>query len=441
MKFELLRYRSQNVFQSKTAVSSLYCIQKMETPSDLKFWLLSGVLFLAVAINGLSDTLRSVVYPMIDKALNLTYTQYGILQGMVQFSYLVWAFAIATGVHYTGYKMGFIIACIISIVGYIATVYSNSFITVLIAQFFATCVLGALDDGPSSFAVLIFTKYPATLYCIMSGMYGMGAFIGPSFASWVHDHAPDSGYKGISLAMVIPIVIGIVVFALVPFYINYPAKKEEQEKTSKVSVLKYIGSPMVWYCSFLINMLANAERSILNWGTMYVVDVLHLPESMGTKLNSTFYFFFMIARFVGGFITDYVGPFTMEYIILPVGLIIYVVGFALKEKGLAVLPFVGFFVSLYWPTFIIAITRYWKDNSAAPISFILPIQSLIGMFVQMLLGVINDHFGPQYAFWCAVPFIVISFVMLLIFHYIVKRKEKREEALLSEDTQTTVLIK
>ena len=87
----------------------------MKPPSACKFWLLTGVLFLALVINGISDTLRSVVYPIIDKALNLTYTQYGILQGMVQFSYLVWAFCIAGCVRYTGYKMGFIYVCLISI--------------------------------------------------------------------------------------------------------------------------------------------------------------------------------------------------------------------------------------------------------------------------------------------------------------------------------------
>ena len=414
----------------------------MEPPSACKFWLLTGVLFLALVINGISDTLRSVVYPIIDKALNLTYTQYGILQGMVQFSYLVWAFCIAGCVRYTGYKMGFIYACLISIAGYVATYFSNNFITVLLAQFFATCILGALDDGPSSFAVLIFTKYPATLYSIMSGMYGLGAFIGPSFASLIDHVYPNAGYKGISIAMILPIVIGIIVFACVPFYVNYPDKKEDVKPQEKKSIWHYIFSPMVWYCSFLINMLANAERSTLNWGSMYVVDVLHMSEDEGAKLNSRFYFCFMIARFIGGFITDRVGPFLMEYIILPVGIIIYLVGFMMGTKGVYVLPFVGFFVALYWPTFIIAVTRYWKVDSATPVSVILPIQSLIGMLVQFLLGVINDHFGPQYAYWCAIPFCLIALIMLMFFHCMVNKKDKKEEemALLAKNETTEVLV-
>lgn len=406
----------------------------MQPPSNLKFWLLSSVLFLAVAINGVSDTLRAVAYPIINDELKLTYTQYGVLQGMVQFSYLVWAFALASCVRFTGYKMGFIYACFISIAGYIATYFSNSFITVLLAQFFATCILGALDDGPSSFAVLIFTKYPATLYCIMCGMYGLGAFIGPSYAILINKIVPEATYKGISIAMIFPIVLGIIVFALVPFYINYPKPKEETEKKSGMTVLDSLKSPMLWFVSICINMLANAERSILNWGTLYVENVLHLPIEVGARLNSEFYFYFMISRFAGGFITDRVGPFKMLYTILPLGLVIYLVGFILGEKGLHVLPLVGFLVSLYWPTFIIAITRYWKDDSATPISVILPVQSLIGVGVQILLGYINDHIGPQYALWCAIPFIVIAFIMLCIYHSILLKKEKRESEKLLDDS-------
>lgn len=426
---------------SMTNRGHVICVSsyKMEAPSKAKFWLLTGVLFLAVGLNGVSDTLRSVMYPNIKDALGLSATQYGVLQGMVQFSYVVWAFAIAGGVRYTGYKMGFIYACIISIVGYIATFFCNNFFTILTCQFFATCILGALDDGPSSFAVLIFTKYPATLYSIMSGCYGFGAFIGPLYATLVN-HVSSGNYKSMSIAMTIPIALGIIVFLIVPFYRNYPETKEETEKTPTVSIWKYIFSPMVWYGSFMINMMANAERSTLNWGTLYFEEMYQMTEDDGAKLNSTFYFCFMIARFVGGFITDRVGPFLMEYIIIPVGMVIYLIGFIMGKSGFHILPFVGFFVSLYWPTCIIAFTRYWKDNSATPISVILPIQSLIGMVVQVLLGVVNDHFGPQYAYWSAIPFCIISLLMIIGFHFIVLRKEKKEEALLSKDTTTEVLV-
>lgn len=99
---------------------------------------------------------------------------------------------------------------------------------------------------------------------------------------------------------------------------------------------------------------------------MYVRDVLHLTEAEGAQLNSRFYFCFMLSRFVGGFITDFLGPFTMEYVIIPIGVTIYIVGFALGTCGLSILPFVGLFVSLYWPTVVITCTKYWGEESSIP---------------------------------------------------------------------------
>ena len=391
------------------------------------FWLLTIALFLCLIANGLVDTARSLTYPMMKEDLNLTYVEYGALESMGQFSYLFWALVTAFMMQSVGFKVPFVLSILITILGCIATGFTGNFWLLMCFQFIGTCLLGALDDGPSAVAVILFTKNTAALYCIMAGMYGLGAFLGPLYSSWIHQLKPAMSYRGISFAICLPLLLIGLFILCIPFAIKRPVSKDASQK-SPITVLSCLKSPLVWYCSFLLNLMAIAERGTLNWGTMYVRDVLHLTDEEGAKLNSRFYFCFMLARFVGGFITDFLGPFTMEYIIIPIGVTIYIVGFALGTRGLNVLPFVGLFVSLYWPTMVITCTKYWGKESSIPVACMLPLQSGIGAIFQYLLGVMNEKYGPQYAYWMSVPAAILGLVMLIFFHLIVKKKEKKQES-------------
>ena len=395
--------------------------------SKTGFWLLTIALFLCLIANGLVDTARSLTYPMMKEDLNLTYVEYGALESMGQFSYLFWALVTAFMMQSVGFKTPFVLSIVVTILGCIATSFTKDFWLLMCVQFIGTCLVGALDDGPSAVAVVLFTKNTAALYCIMAGMYGLGAFLGPLFSNWVYKLKPSMSYRGISFAICLPLLLIGLFILCIPFAIKRPVSKDKSQK-SNITVLSCLKSPLVWYLSFLLNFMAMAERGTLNWGTMYVRDVLHLTEAEGAQLNSRFYFCFMLSRFVGGFITDFLGPFTMEYVIIPIGVTIYIVGFALGTCGLSILPFVGLFVSLYWPTVVITCTKYWGEESSIPVSCILPLQSGIGAIFQYLLGWINEKFGPQYAYWMSVPAAILGLVMLIFFHMMVKNKEKKEKS-------------
>ena len=127
----------------------------------------------------------------------------------------------------------------------------------------------------------------------------------------------------------------------------------------------------------------------------------------------------------------------MEYIIIPAGIVVYIIGFALGTKGLWVLPLVGIFVSLYFPTFIVSTSRYWGDDCAIPVACILPIQCLIGAVIQIILGNVNEHFGPQYAYWASVPAAAIALLMFIFYHIQAIKREKERESLLNKE-QTAV---
>ena len=373
------------------------------------FWILTITLFICLIANGLVDTMRSVTYPLMKSDLNLTYVEYGSLESLGQFSYLIWACVTAVMIQYVGFKLPFVLSFVITILGCIGTAFTGNFWLIMILQLIGTCIMGALDDGPSALAVILFTKNPAALYCIMSGMYGLGGFLGPLISSWIYHWKPEYSYRGVSLFICIPLAIIGLYVSCVPFAIRRPPRKAN----NPITVWSCLCSPFLWYCAVMLNMMATAERATMSWGTMYVKDVLHLTDEDGATLNSRFYFCFMLARFAGGFITDWLGPFIMEYIIIPVGICIF--------------PFLGFFVSLFWPTCVIACTHYWGKESSIPIACLLPLQSMVGMIIQYMLGVVNERFGPQYAYWMSVPAAILGLLMFIYFHILTKRKEKKEQ--------------
>ena len=219
----------------------------METISKTSFWLLTIGLFLCNWTNGFCDSIRSVTYSMMKDEVPLSYSQYGGLQSLGLFSYVIWAFAAASVLDSMGYKLTFVISIIASIVGNLLTITSKNYLLILGSQFFATSLLGVLDDCPTSLAVIVFTKHSGALFCIMSGIYGLGAFVGPLWAKWIMDTFPKYTYRGIYVSMNIPILLVLLFLAFIPFAINHPRKKEDAQK-EHMSVWQCVKSPMIWYC-------------------------------------------------------------------------------------------------------------------------------------------------------------------------------------------------
>ena len=107
--------------------------------------------------------------------------------------------------------------------------------------------------------------------------------------------------------------------------------------------------------------------------------------------------------------------------------IIFMVGLSVGKTGLYILPFAGAFVAFFWPTFIVTCMRYWGADAAVPISVILPVQALLGIIIQLILGWLNDTFGHSCAYWSTVPVILAALVLFVFYHLMVLRKEKSEK--------------
>ena len=133
---------------------------------------------------------------------------------------------------------------------------------------------------------------------------------------------------------------------------------------------------------------------------------------------------------------DWIGAFSTEYIVMSCATVIFVVGLSIGKAGVYVLPFAGAMVAFFWPTFIVTCMRYWKEDAAIPISCIRPMQASLGIPIQSVLGLLNDKFGRKVAYWSTVPMITLALILLIVYHLIVLKKEKREKEALLSNTET-----
>ena len=393
-----------------------------------QFWLLVFTAYACMFGQGFTDNTRSVSYPLIRDDLHLSSTQYGSLQAMAQFSYLFWSLLTAVSLQKFGFKIVIVAAFVISILGSIGTSFSFSYLMIILTQFVATASIGSLDDAPHALSSILFKTNTGVLMLLLHSCYGIGAIVGPAYAGIISRLMPSYSYRGISIMSCIPMLILTIIILFIPFAIKKPQEEKKEETEKGMSIASALLNPMVWLQSLILSLMTTGERATSAWGGLYLEDVLHLrPDVEGAWFNSCFYIAFTLARLLGGVIVDWIGAFATDYTVMICAATIFVVGLLAGKAGLYILPFAGMFVAFFWPTFIVTCMRYWGKDAATPISLILPIQAMIGIVIQLLLGWLNDHFGPSCAYWSTVPAILLALLFFNIYHQILLRKEKKEK--------------
>ena len=192
-----------------------------------QFWLLVFCAYSCMLGQGFIDNARSVTFPMMRDDLKLSYKQYGSLQSMSQFSYLVWSFAVAATLQKLGFKAVILLTFLISIIGCGITSLANGFLTLFLFQFLACAGMGGLDDAPHALSSLLFKKNTGILMLLLHSCYGLGAVIGPLFAHYIEELFPQYSFRGITLAMCVPLALLALIILCIPFAVKRPISEEQ----------------------------------------------------------------------------------------------------------------------------------------------------------------------------------------------------------------------
>jgi len=321
-----------------------------------------------------------------------------------------------------GIKPSFLFGFSALCVGLFSMFFAPGFFLTAVALFVVFAGFGFFEVGLNALATRLFITKAALLMNLLHSFYGIGAMIGPKTAGLIAGNA-RFGWRYVYLFS-LPLALAFFIPAI---FIRFPDSTVEASplQVPRKSFFDALKSPMVWLMSITLGLSVVVEMSTSNWGVMYFRDVYKInPNTDGASFLSAFFLLFTVSRLVCGLFVEKIGYMRTLLLSASIVLAVFIAGFLLGEKGIYLLPSLGFFVAQFWPTLMaVAIVSFGRD---APVfsSAMIAISGLIGAGIQFVVGLTNKIFGPAWGYRSAVIYTLLLIVALGMLYRKLKTKDR-----------------
>jgi fucose permease len=384
--------------------------------------LLFFLLFGTMLIFGLIENIKGVSYPLIKAEFSASWEQQGLMVSVLSMAYV--GFSIIAGIFLGrfGIKPAFLFGFSALCLGLSSVFFAPGFLLAAAALFVVFAGFGFFEVGVNALASKVFTTKTALLMNILHSFYGIGAMLGPKTAGMVANNV-HFGWRYVYLFS-LPLAL---LFFIPAIFIRFPDNRIKTGVDDTVNAddtgrhknfFDALKSPMVWLMSVTLGLAVVVEMNSSNWGPLYFQDVYGFnPSTGGAAFLSAFFLVFTLSRLICGPFVERIGYVRSLLGVAIITLAIFITGFCLGEKGIYVLPALGFFIALLWPTIMaVAIVIFGKD---APVfsSAMIAIGGLINAAVQLLVGLTNRALGPAWGYRSSLVYTaLLIFVLLLLYN-------------------------
>jgi fucose permease len=310
-----------------------------------------------------------------------------------------------------GVKKTFALGSVLLILGLTGAFFLPGFLFVTAALFVVSAAFGIFEVSSNALATQIFITRTALFFSLTHFFYGAGSSLSPLAAGYI---AAALDWRKIYLFL-IPLTLIFFIPAVLARFPKTGEAGHDKTGTKKVSFFTALKTPMVWVFAAALGLMAGVEICSPNWAGLYFQDVYNLSaETRGAVFVSNFYIFFTVSRFLSGFIIEKIGYIRCLFIATFATVLIFVAGFILGAKGIYVLPALGFFVAIYWPTLLATAMVYFRQDSAVMTSAIIVVAGLINSLIQFAIGLVNRLIGPAWGYRSALLYTVLIIAALLV---------------------------
>jgi len=392
--------------------------------SVLLFFLLFGTMF----VFGLIENIKGVSYPLIKEEFGATWEQQGFMVSMLSVAYV--GFSVIAGIFLGrfGIKPSFLFGFAALCLGLFSVFFMPGFFSAASALFLVFAGFGFFEVGINALASRIFVAKTALLMNLLHSFYGIGAMIGPKAAGLIANNA-NFGWRYVYLFSLPLALIFFIPSVFTRFPEDGPDQKTPGGDTGRKSFFDALKSPMVWLMSVTLGLAVAIEMNSSNWGPMYFRDVYNLnPGTEGAAFLSAFFLVFTLSRLVCGPLVERIGYIRSLLGVAFIILAVFAAGFFMGRRGIYVLPALGFFVALLWPTLMaLAVASFGKD---APVfsSAMIAIGGLLNAAVQFIVGYTNKIFGPAWGYRSSLFYTALLIFALLLLNAKLKRREWLKES-------------
>jgi fucose permease len=396
--------------------------------------LLFFLLFGTMLIFGLIENIKGVSFPLIKTEFGTSWEQHSFMVSLLSLSYV--GFSVVAGIFlgHFGIKPSFLFGYAALSAGLCSVFFMPNFYSAVFSLILVFAGFGFFEVGINALASRVFVKRTALLMNMLHAFYGIGAIAGPKAAGLL------AGTGGLGWRHIYLVCLPLALLLFVPaVFSRFPGSADRASANSGAAALQSNNSsaaipakrknffdalrnPTVWLMSITLGLAVVVEMSSSNWGGLYFQDVYGIdPRSGGAAFLSAFFLSFTVSRLVCGIFVERIGYMRSIIGVSFIICAVFITGFLLGANGIYVLPALGFFIALLWPTIMALAVAVFGDDAPVFSSAMIAIGGTINAVVQFVMGMTNRAFGPAWGYRSSLAYTALLVVMLIIL-----RKKIRE---------------
>ena len=420
-------------------------VQNTIASTETKSWLFPFILVTSLFFFwGFVHNLDPILIPHLRKAFNLTDLESSLVDSSVFIAYFVMALPAGYIMRKYGYKSGIMIGLILFGIGsllFVPAANSLQYIYFLGALFIIACGLTFLETAANPYVTILGPAESATKRLNFSQSFnGLAAFIAPAFVGPMI--LSDKNYTQTQIEAMKPairqafleseagsvkmpyLILGLIILAVavIFYFTNMPdVKDEDVEGEDGASFGGALKSMRLRWGILAQFFYVGAQVCVGSFFIKMATTSAGIDEDSAAKYLGFFGLAFMLGRFFGTFLMQYINPRKLLIIYTFINIALTII--AITGSGIMVvycLIAIAFFMSIMFPTIFSMGIDGLEHNTKIGSSLI--VMSIVGgAFLPPILGIISDQTSSiQYGY--VVP--LVCFLVILLFAFNVHKTDE-----------------
>jgi fucose permease len=367
----------------------------MNNKKEYKIWQVVLLLVLLYFVVAMTDQFKGMLVPNFKIYFDVNNVQIGYIMTASLFSYAVFQYVGGSIIEkFNSYKKAILLGFIIELISIVLLLSTNSYISLIIGLFGISAGMAMFNVTLNALSLAMPVKSTAVLLNFLGFTYGASSTtiqkVGGSIlfggATW------QSFFMFMFIAS-----IGVFIFA---FILKMPniEKEDKNEKGQNLNIITLLKNKTILLYVGALGFYLASEYNVGGWFVNYMVDSFKMNQADASVYTALFFGTITIARLGGGFLADKIGYLRSVIIFATIASLMSIIGVLAGRSGLLILACSGLFYSLICPVITSTVSQAFDKNVSQITGFLFMSGTLVAMVVSMLIGVLSDSIGTQYAY-------------------------------------------